>query len=76
MSWEIMKLPLPGRDAKDKQMPKTLVAFNLNSGRADGMQVTPRANNKDGLLDVILVRDGTVMDLVSLTTPACSERLP
>ena len=56
----------------DDEEPFTIKLWNIiiANGRTNAghLQVAPRASIEDGLLDVILIRDGTIMDLVSLTT--------
>ncbi|WP_162006665.1 diacylglycerol/lipid kinase family protein [Roseimaritima sediminicola] len=54
----------------DAQPPERMTVWNVivANGRTNAghLQVAPRANPEDGLLDVILIRDGDILDLPSL----------
>jgi diacylglycerol kinase (ATP) len=54
----------------DDGPPQTYSALNivLGNGRfsAGGLRVAPRANPEDGLLDAIIIRDGSPVDLMNM----------
>lgn len=56
----------------DDEAPKQLSALNVivANGRtvAGGKRVAPLANPEDGLLDVVVIRDGSVMELADVAT--------
>lgn len=63
----------------DDESPRTYTAWNvvLANGRtsAAGLPVAPRANPQDGLLDVIVVKDGTMPDLLEMGARLWIDRL-
>lgn len=63
----------------DDQPPRTFTAWNLilANGRtsAAGLPIASRANPEDGLLDVILVTDGTLPELVEIGARLWMDRL-